>query len=88
MNIFLNEYKEAGFDCLFCFDGTQRTPDKWCCGFFCQGKESSLNDGLICYIPLQGKPQKIREKYLSKLFDTPNEAIMDSYKRWKRKKIK
>lgn len=80
-----DKYKKAGFDCLFFFDDGHGK-GKWCCGFFCQGKESILNDGLICYLPLQGKSEKIRDKHLSKLLDTVEEAINDSYKNWRANK--
>lgn len=84
MDLF-DKYKTAGFDCLFFFDdGNNR--GKWCSGFFCQGEESLINDGLICYLPLQDRPEEIRDQHLSKLFDTPEEAINDSYLKWSENK--
>lgn len=87
MDLF-DKYKKAGFDCLFCFDGTEKTPDEWCCGFFCVGEKYLLGDGLICYMPMQGQSEEIRNNYLSGLFNTPEEAINDSYNKWEEKNRK
>jgi hypothetical protein len=75
-NIDLLKYIEAGFDTLWkCSNG-------WIVGFFCQGFESLANDGLICFLPLQREPETIRQKYLSPVCDTPQEAILKAWSLW------
>lgn len=78
MKINLDKYIKAEFDTLWAL--WEKKDNSWVVGFFCQGKESLLNDGLICYLPLQGKPEKIRERYLSPVCKTPQEAIDEAYK--------
>jgi hypothetical protein len=81
MDIF-DRYREAKFDCLMVF-GSEDNP-LWCCGFFCQGPESvGFDDGLICYLPLQNHTEKEREKHLSMMFKTAEQAIEDSYDKWR-----
>lgn len=79
MKIDIDKYIEVGFDTLQFFNHL----NGWIAGFFCQGMESKLNDGLICYLPLQGKSEKIREKHLSPYCSTPQEAIDKAYKLWR-----
>ena len=71
------KYREAGFNTLW------NVNEKWIAGFFCQGKESELNDGLITYLPLEGYSEARRISYLSPVCETAQEAIDKAYNLWK-----
>lgn len=74
----LTKYFEVGFNTLMKFGGGP-VPYSYCAGFFCQGPESMTSDGLVCYINLEGEPEKRREKYLSPCSKTPQKAIDQAY---------
>lgn len=50
-------------------------PHKYIVGYFCQELESLPNDGLTCHKDVGGLPEKIREKHLSPVCKTKEEAI-------------
>lgn len=58
-----------------CSWGSPRRP-AYICGYWCSGPETLLQgDGLMCFLDLQGKPEEIREQYLSKIYCNPMQAL-------------
>jgi len=86
MFVNLSKYIEAGFDSIWQVFKPPGEKSKWVAGFFCQGVESSMNDGLICYVPCYGEAEQVRFKYLSPTCDTIQSAIDEAYKLFKANK--
>ena len=84
VRIDLGRYIEAGFDTIWQVFEPPGDTSKWIVGFFCQGVESSLNDGLICCVPCHGEPERIRQEYLSPACDTIQQAIDGAYMLFKK----
>jgi len=80
MFINLSKYVIAGFDTIWQVFKPPGEESKWIVGFFCQGVESSMNDGLICYVPCYGEKEQIRFRYLSPACNTIQEAIDEAWK--------
>lgn len=63
-----------------------RKPELWFCGspwkkcyafgYWCSGPKSIGDDGLLCYVDVQGLPERVREKYLSRIHANPPVAIL------------
>jgi len=83
MYVDLSKYIVAGFNSIWQVFKPPGEESKWVVGFFCQGVESSMNDGLICYVPCYGETEQVRFKYLSPPCDTIQDAINESYKLFK-----
>ena len=75
MKVDLTKFSEAGFDTIWQLSKPPGEKTLWVVGFFCQGVESSLNDGLICYVPCHGEPEQVRQLYLSPACDSIQEAM-------------
>jgi hypothetical protein len=72
-------FNEKGRDSMrlpeLCSWGSTRGP-AYICGYWCSGPETLLQgDGLMCFLDLQGKPEEIREQYLSKIYCNPMQAL-------------
>lgn len=76
----LSKYIKAGFDSIWQVFIPPGEEYKWVVGFLCQGVESSMNDGLICYVPCHGEAEQVRFQYLSPPCDTIQDAIDEAYK--------
>jgi len=84
----LSKYIKAGFDAIWEVFIPPGDKSKWVAGFFCQGVESSMNDGLICYLPCHGEPERVRFQFLSPACDSIQEAIDKAYELYQRGKDK
>jgi len=84
----LSKYIEAGFDAIWQVFIPPGDKSKWIAGFYCQGPESSLNDGLVCYLPCYGEPEQIRLQHLSPTCSSIQEAIDKAYNLYQREKSK
>jgi len=80
MLINLSKYIVAGFDTIWQVFKPPGEESKWIVGFFCQGVESSMSDGLICYVPCYGEKEQVRFQYLSPACNTVQEAIDEAWK--------
>lgn len=58
-------------------------PMKWVAGFFCQGPESTVNNGDVCYTNEQNRNTFTRSNRRSPLEDDPETAISEAYDLWK-----
>lgn len=56
---------------------------KWTAGFFCQGEDSMINTGEVCFTNEQMRSAFIRTQQLSPLEDDPETAIASAYALWK-----
>lgn len=81
------DYTEAKFTTVMEVidpDSTTTPPGmKWIAGFFCQGPESIVNDGNVCYTNEQNQNTFTRSQKLSPLEDDPETAIAEAYILWK-----
>lgn len=59
------------------------TTFKWVAGFFCQGTDSEMNLGDVCYTNEQNKNVFVRSQRLSPLEDDAETAIAEAYALWK-----
>lgn len=80
MFVDLSKYTKAGFDSIWQVFRPPGEESKWVVGFFCQGVESLMDDGLICYVPCNGETEQVRFQYSSPPCDTIQGAIDESYK--------
>lgn len=45
-------------------------------GYWCSGPESLAGDGLLCYVDVKDLPERVREKYLSRIYANPLVAML------------